>query len=155
MKLGDVVKKERERKKLTAEDVAARLNVTPNEYSDIEAGASPAEVWGPRLALIAIALKVPTSRLIAETGKSRQAAQVSGQCGKLIRAKREDRGLSHRELAEKIEVQLSDVESIENGDSPLEHYAPLLLAFAETIDQPIFNLFYPCGLPLDKLTDYP
>jgi len=155
MKLGDVLKKERERKKLTVDDVAARLNVPSSEYSEIEAGTSPAELWGPRLALIAIALQVPTSRLIAETGKHKQTAQVSGQCGKLIRARREDRNLSQPELAQKIDAQASDVESIENGDSPLEHYAPILLGFAETIDQPIFNLFYPCGLPLDKLTDYP
>jgi transcriptional regulator with XRE-family HTH domain len=155
MKLGDVLKKERERKKLTVEDVAARLKISSGEYLEIEAGTSPAELWGPRLALIAIALQAPTSRLIAETGKFKQAAQVSGQCGNLVRARREDRGLSQLELAQKIEAQASDVESIENGDSPLEHYAPILLAFAETIDQPIFNLFYPCGLPLDKLTDYP
>ena len=25
----------------------------------------------------------------------------------------------------------------------------------EMIEQPVFNLFYPCGLPLDKLDDYP
>ena len=155
MKLGDVLKKERERKKFTVEDVAARLKIPASEYLEIEAGTSPAELWGPRLALIAIALKVPTSRLIAETGKFKQAAQVSGQCGKLINAQRESRGLSQQELAQKIEAQASDVESIEKGDSQLEHYAPILLAFAEAIDQPIFNLFYPCGLPLDKLTDYP
>jgi hypothetical protein len=54
-----------------------------------------------------------------------------------------------------IGAPVSLIESIESGASPLETYAPLLLAFAELIDQPIFNLFYPCGLPLDKLTDYP
>jgi hypothetical protein len=29
------------------------------------------------------------------------------------------------------------------------------LRFAEMIEQPIFNLFYPCGLPLQELQDYP
>ena len=155
MKLGDVLKKERERKKLTIEDVAKRLAIPPDEYLQMEAGSSPIEEWGPRLALIAIKLQVPTSRLIAETGKSQQARQVEGQCGALIRSQREKRNLSPQEVAEKIGAQDSQVESIEIGASPLEQYAPLLLAFAEVIDQPIFNLFYPCGLPLDKLTDYP
>ena len=37
----------------------------------------------------------------------------------------------------------------------IEKYGPLLLHFAELIEQPVFNLFYPCGLPLEKLDDYP
>jgi transcriptional regulator with XRE-family HTH domain len=155
MKLGEVLKKERERLKLTPEDVAARLGLSADEYQAMEAGDSPAEEWGPRLALIAISLQVPTSRLIAETGKSAQAKQVEGQCGKLISQHREAKGISKKDLAEKLEIALADVEAIEEGKTPLETYAPLLLAYAEVIRQPIFNLFYPCGLPLDKLTDYP
>jgi transcriptional regulator with XRE-family HTH domain len=155
MKLGDVIKKERERKRLTIEDVAGRLAISLEQYQEMEAGDSPAEEWGPRLALIAIRLQTPTWRLITETGKSAQARQVEGQCGKLIRSHREKRGLSLQEMAQEIEVSVSEMASIENGASPLESYAPLLLTFAEVIDQPIFNLFYPCGLPLDKLTDYP
>src|SRR5215831_10996906 len=153
MKLGDVLKKERERKKLTPDDVAGRLGISADEYLEMEAGNSPAEEWGPRLALIAIKLQVPTSRLIAESGKSKQAGKVQGQCGGLIRSQREARGISLQQLAEGIQVQTVQMESIEKGDCPLERYAPLLLAYAEVIDQPIFNLFYPCGLPLDQLTD--
>jgi transcriptional regulator with XRE-family HTH domain len=155
MKLGDVLKKERERKKLTEEAVAGRLGIPVAQYLEIEVGDSPAEVWGPRLALIAIKLETPTSRFISETGKSAQAKQVEGQCGKLIRSHRERRGLSQQELAEKLEISPTEMESIEDGKTPLETYAPVLLSFAETVDQPIFNLFYPCGLPLTQLTDYP
>jgi transcriptional regulator with XRE-family HTH domain len=155
MKLGDVLKKERERNKLAVGDVAARLGIPIDSYLEMEAGNSVAEEWGPRLALIAIKLETPSSRLIAETGKSAEAKQVEGQCGKLIRSHRERRQRSQQELAEMIGAPVSLIESIESGASPLETYAPLLLAFAELIDQPIFNLFYPCGLPLDKLTDYP
>jgi transcriptional regulator with XRE-family HTH domain len=155
MKLGDVLKKERERKRLTVDDVAKRMGVSTEQYSELEAGSSPAEEWGPRLALIAVALKTPTSRLIAQTGKSAQARQVEGQCGKLISSNREKRELSLKDLAEKIGVSESDAAAIEQGKTDLETYAPWLLAFAETIDQPIFNLFYPCGLPLADLTDYP
>ncbi|HKV41005.1 MAG TPA: helix-turn-helix transcriptional regulator [Blastocatellia bacterium] len=154
MTLGDVLKKERERKKLTIEDVSSRLGIDVETYSQMEAGASPAEEWGPRLALIAVALHTPTSRLIAETGKSAQARQVDGQCGRLIGEHLQKRGLSRQDLAAKLAISSSEMESIENGTTQLETYAPLLLRFAEIIDQPIFNLFYPCGLPLDKLTDY-
>jgi transcriptional regulator with XRE-family HTH domain len=155
MKLGDVLKKERERKKLTMDDVAGRLGIKVEQYLEMEMGNTPAEEWGPKLALIAIALQTPTSRFIAETGKSAQAKQVEGQCGKLIRSHRERRELSQKELAEKLEIPISEVESIEEGRTPLETWAPILLSFAETVNQPIFNLFYPCGLPLAQLTDYP
>jgi|SRR5580704_4681474 transcriptional regulator with XRE-family HTH domain len=155
MKLGDVLKKEREKKKLTVDDVAKRMGLTAEQYGEMEAGNSPAEEWGPRLALIAVALKTPTSRMIAETGKSAQAKQVEGQCGKLIHSHREKREMSRADVAEKIGVSEEDMATIEEGKTELETYAPLLLAFAEAIDQPIFNLFYPCGLPLAELTDYP
>jgi transcriptional regulator with XRE-family HTH domain len=155
MKLGDVMKKERERKRLTVEEVASQTGLPIEQYENMEAGNSPAEEWGPRLANIAIALHTPTSRLIAETGKSAQARQVEGQCGKLISVHREKKGLSAEELAKKLEISKSEMEDIERGASPLEECAPILLSFAEAIDQPIFNLFYPCGLPLETLTDYP
>lgn len=155
MKLGDVLKKERERKQLTLEDVVGKLGIPLEQYQEMEAGNSLAEEWGPRLALVAVALRTPTSRLIAETGRSTDAKQVEGQCGKLIVSHREKKGISQKDLAEKIQVSISEMESIEAGSTALETYAPLLLSFAEIIDQPIFNLFYPCGLPLDKLNDYP
>ena len=154
MKLGDVLKKERERRRLTVEDVIRRLGVSQEQYQELERGDSPAEEWGPKLALMAIALQTPTSRLIAETGRFAQAKQVEGQCGRLISWHRERKGLSQGELAEKVNISASEMQTIESGASPLENYAPLLLSFAETIDQPIFNLFYPCGMPLDQLTNY-
>jgi len=155
MKLGDVLRKERGRKKLSDVDVVKRLGITLEQYREMEAGNSTAEDWGPRLALIAMALQVPTSRLIAKTGKSAQANQVEGQCGKLIATYREQAGLTQQELAEKLAIVYSEMDSIENGVTPLEFYGPILLSFAEIVEQPIFNLFYPCGLPLEKLTDYP
>lgn len=155
MKLGDVLKKERERKKLSQEEVGARLGIPIEQYKEMEEGRSPAEEWGPRLALIAVKLQTPTSRLIAETGKSAQARQVDGQCGKLISSHRERREVSLEELANKIGISVQEMESIESGTTPLEVSGPVLLAFAEIIDQPIFNLFYPCGLPFADLPDYP
>lgn len=155
MKLGDVLRKERERRKLEPEKVATQLGLSVEAYQQLEAGASPIEEWGPRLAQMAIKLSTPTSRLISDTGRSAQAQQEKGQCGMLIRKHREQRELSLAELASHLSVPEEEVVSIENGESPLETYAPVLLRFAETVDQPIFNLFYPCGLPLDRLEDYP
>lgn len=151
MKLGDVLRKERERKRLDVERVAAELNVAVDDYHELEAGSSPIEQWAPKLAQIAIQLSTPTSRLISETGKSRDA----GACGHLIRTHREKRELDRDQLAQSLGWQVSELDSIEAGKSPLESYAPLLLRFAELIEQPIFNLFYPCGLPLNQLEDYP
>ena len=48
MKLGDVIRKERERRKLTIDDVASRLGVTKDEFEQIEAGNSDAEQWAPK-----------------------------------------------------------------------------------------------------------
>ena len=58
-------------------------------------------------------------------------------------------------MAEQLEVSKEEYEQIEGGQSPIEEFGPLLLHYAEVIEQPVFNLFYPCGLPLDKLDDYP
>ena len=155
MKLGDVLRKERERKRLPEEVVAQALSLPVDEYRALEGGESQIEEWGQKLAQIAIKLATPTSRLISETGRAAQAKQVDGQCAKLIKSHRERRQLGQQEFAERVGMSVDEIAAIENGHSPLETYAPLLLRFAEVIDQPIFNLFYPCGLPLEKLEDYP
>jgi transcriptional regulator with XRE-family HTH domain len=154
MRLGDVIKKERERKNLTIEQVASHLGVTVKECQEMECGHTSIEEWGPRLAQIAIKLQTPTSRLISRNGKSNGAKQEDGQCGKLIKARREGKVLGRREFAALINLSPEEVSRIEDGTSPLETCGPLLLRFAELIEQPIFNLFYPCGIPLDQLDDY-
>jgi len=155
MKLGDVLRKERERKKLSLESVAANLGLSIDAYQELEGGTSPIEEWGMKLARIAIKLFAPTSRLISETGKSAAARPDDGQCGKLIKASREGKAIDLEEFAKRVEMPVEELTDIEAGKTPLETYAPLLLHFSELIEQPIFNLFYPCGLPLDKLEDYP
>ncbi len=153
MKLGDVLKKEREKKGVSAEDTATRLQLSTEDYSLLEGGESEAEVWGPHLAQIAITLETPTSRLLSDSGRSEDTAK--GQCGALVTKHRERRGLSLEALADKLGLTTKEVEAIEGGESPIETVGPQLLRFAELIDQPIFNLFYPCGLPFQELDDYP
>lgn len=153
MKLGDVLRKERERRGLAPPEVAAALGVPQEEYLELEEGRSPAEQWGPRLARIAIALETPTSRLLAESGRS--ADTQAGQAGALIRRHREARDKTPEQLAEETEIPVEEYRSIEEGGSPIETYGPRLLAFAEIIEQPVFNLFYPAGLPFQELDDYP
>lgn len=153
MRLGDVLKKERERKKLSFEETAGKLGVSAEKYGEMESGSSGAETWGPLLARIAIKLETPTSRLLADSGKS--ADTKPGQAGDLIRKHREKRGKKPDEMAQLLEVSAEEYGQIEAGQSPIEEYGPLLLHFAEIIEQPVFNLFYPCGLPLEKLDDYP
>jgi transcriptional regulator with XRE-family HTH domain len=155
MKLGDVLRIERERKKFDPNRVSAEMGLTVEEYMQLESGSSQIEDWGPKLAEIAIRLGTPTSRLISRTGKSSGARQETGQCGNLIKAQRESHGLSREELANKLNWPVDEIISIEEGQSPLENIAPLLLRFAEVVDQPVFNLFYPCGLPFQSLESYP
>lgn len=153
MKLGDVLRKERLKKKLSVEEVAERLGIEAAEWEAMEAGESPAEDWGPRLALIAIELETPTSRLLADSG--RFADTREGQAGQLIRKHREKREKSPAALAEAAGVSEQEYQEIEDGTSGLETYGPRFLGFAEAIEQPVFNLFYPCGLPFQELDDYP
>lgn len=153
MKLGDVLKKERERKKLSFSETASRLGISEEKYGEIEGGTSPAETWGPLLAKVAIKLETPTSRLLADSGKS--ADTKPGQAGELITRHRERRQKTVDQMAADLEISKEQYESIEAGKSEIEEYGPLLLHFAEVIEQPVFNLFYPCGLPFEKLDDYP
>ncbi len=153
MKLGDVLKKEREKKKLSLEQTASQLGLTEDRYREIEAGGSPAETMGPLLAKIAIKLETPTSRLLAESGKSKDCQP--GQAGQLITKHRERRQKTPDQMAEMLEIPKEEYQQIEAGQSGIEEYGPLLLHFAELIEQPVFNLFYPCGLPFDTLDDYP
>jgi transcriptional regulator with XRE-family HTH domain len=153
MKLGDVLKKEREKKGVSVEDTASHLKVSQEHYEAMEAGESEAEEWGPRLAQIAIKLETPTARLLSETGRSEDAKE--GECGSLITKHRERHELTTEAMAEHLEISQEEYEKIESGDSALEQIGPRLLRFAELIEQPVFNLFYPCGLPFQELDDYP
>jgi transcriptional regulator with XRE-family HTH domain len=153
LKLGDVLRKERTKQDLAAAAAAERLGMTEDEYRQLEAGESPAEEWGPRLAQIAIELETPTSRLLALSGRAADTA--AGQAGPLIRGHRERRGKSVGEMAAALGIGDDDYGAIEAGESPLEAWGPRFLAFAELIEQPVFNLFYPCGLPFQELDDYP
>jgi transcriptional regulator with XRE-family HTH domain len=153
MKLGDVLKKEREKKGISVEDTAAKLQIDVADYQKMEAGESASETWGPILAEFAIRLETPTSRLIAESGRAED--HQPGGCGRLITQHRERRGKTVEDMIEGQELSGDDYEQVEKGKSPLETEAPRLLRFAEVIEQPVFNLFYPCGLPFQELDDYP
>ncbi len=150
MKLGEVLQKERERRKISPDDAAAKIGLAPDEYRALEAGETPAETWGPLLANIAIQLETPTSRLLAESGKS--ADCKAGQAGRLITGHRERRNKSVDQMAEGLGISADEYRRIEAGESEIETWGPRLLNFAEVVELPVFNFFYPFGLPLDKLT---
>lgn len=150
MKQGEVLMKERERKKLSPEQMAEKMQISPERYLEIEAGNSPAEKWGPFIRELAVALGVPTSRMFATTGKS--ADTKPGQAAELIRKHRESKQLTVDALAQKLNVPREEYEAIESGSSEIEEWGPLFLRFAETIEQPVFNLFHPFGLPFEKLS---
>jgi len=160
MKFGHVLRKEREGKTglnrsnpYEPDEMAKRLGIAPTDYAQLEADDSPAEKWFCLLCNLAVKLGAPTSRLLAESGRSADCA--AGRAGPLIRARREERGFTVEEMAELLGVSVEEYVPIEKGTSPIETYGPLLLRFAELIDQPVFNLFLPCGLPYAQLNDYP
>jgi transcriptional regulator with XRE-family HTH domain len=70
VKLGDVMRKERERCGLSAVQVASTLNLDIGEHADIENGKSAAEQWGPIIAAIAMKFRVPIARLLSVNGRS-------------------------------------------------------------------------------------
>jgi hypothetical protein len=57
-------------------------------------------------------------------------------------------------MAKAIGIQHEEYLQIESGSSELERFGPMFLRFSELIDQPMFNLFYPCGVFFEKLDDY-
>ena len=149
MKLGEVLMKERERKKLSKEDVASKLGISLEEYDQIEAGESEAEKWFPLLCLTAVKLSVPTSRLLAESGKSKDCNP--GQAGPLIKGHRERRQMTADQMAEQLEVSREEYEQVEAGQSGIEKWGPLFLHFAEIVELPVFNFYLPFGLPYNQL----
>ncbi len=155
MKQGEVLMKERERKKLSPEELAGKLEIPVDRYLGIEAGESPAEKWGPLIRELAVALEVPTSRMFAPTG--RWADTRPGQAGELIRRHRENKGLSAEAVAEKLGIAVEDYQAIESGTSEIEEWGPFFLRYAAEVLDPhfpgvVFNLFHPFGLPFEKLS---
>ncbi len=71
---------------------------------------------------------------------------------RLIRKHREARQLTPEQVAEKTGLSADDYKGIESGSSEIEEMGPFFLRFAEVIEQPVFNLFHPFGLPFEKLT---
>jgi len=159
MKIGDVMRKERTAKGLnryhsfTVEGIAERLGVSPEDYAQIEAGDSAVEKWFPLLCRLAVELEIPTSFLLARSGKSQDCRP--GQVGALIRLRREARGHTVDEMAEVVGLSIKEYVGVEAGESPFETIGPLMLRFAELIEQPVFNIYHPCGVPHDQLDDYP
>nr|HRC88129.1 helix-turn-helix domain-containing protein [Thermoanaerobaculia bacterium] len=113
MTQGDVLKKEREKRGLSLEETANRLGISSSEYSNLETGNSPVEDWGFRLAQAAITLETPTSRLLTDSGRSRDCRP--GQAGELIRRHRERRGKSKEEMAAAMGISVEEYERVETG----------------------------------------
>lgn len=155
MKQGEVLMKERERKKLSLEQLAEKLEVPVEKYREIEAGNSAAEKWGPIIRDLAVALETPTSRMFATSGKWSDTR--SGQAGGLIRGHREAKGKTAEAIAEKIGLTIDEYRQIEDGSSEIEEWGPFFMRFAAEVIDPhfpgvVFNLFHPFGLPFEKLS---
>jgi len=154
MKQGEVLMKEREKKKISLEDLAGKLAMPAERYREIEAGDSPAEKWGPVIRELAVTLKVPTSRMFAPSGKVADTRR--SQAGELIRKHREASGLSAEAVAEKVGISADEYREIESGSSDIEEWGPFFMRFAAEVLDPsfpgvVFNLFLPFGLKFEQL----
>ena len=137
MKLGDVLKKERERKRLSSEEMATKLGIPDDQYREMEAGSSPAEQWGPLLARVAIKLETPTSRACRSPTAASRPDTHAGQAGQLIRKHRERRGKSVEQMAEELGDPASrSTRPSRPAPRASSSTAQLLLNFAEVIEQP-------------------
>lgn len=152
MKLARVFEKERERNGISIADTARSLGMPEDAYRQLENGHSAVEKWGTVLAKAALKLKTPTARLISESGMA--VGIKNGNCGKLLRHFREETHASPEEMAAAVGVSTTEYEEIERGDSQLEFFGPILLRFAELVEQPVYNLLFPCGVSIEKLEDY-
>ena len=101
---------------ISIEETARELGVPEAEYRQIEGGETPAERWGPILAAIAIELETPSTRLLAESGKSKDTER--GQAGTLIAKHRERRNKTIEECdryesasLEQINGKLTQIQS--------------------------------------------
>ena len=155
VKQGEVLMKEREKKKIPLEELAAKMGVPEEKYREVEAGNSDAEKWGPRIRDLAVALAVPTSRMFATTGK--WSDTKPGQAAELIRGHRETKGLTPEVMAEKMNISVDEYKEIESGTSGIEEWGPFFMRFAAEVIDPhfpgvVFNLFHPFGLPFEKLS---
>jgi transcriptional regulator with XRE-family HTH domain len=148
-----VLRKERELKGISIGEAALGLHISEQEYKQLEKGHTAAEKWGVVLTRAALKLQMSSARLISENGRT--TGVKKGMCGKLIRRSREMRKASLEDVAASVGVSTAEYEEIERGESALEIFGPQLLYFAELIEQPIYNLLYPCCVPLEKLEDYP
>ena len=153
MKLAEVFKKERELKGISVADAARSLNISEEAYQQLEDRHSAVEKWANVLTKAALTLKTPTARLVSETGTA--GGITNGSCGKLIKHYREQRHVTQAEMAGAVGISVTEYEEIERGQSPLESFAPLLLCFAELIEQPVYNLLFPSGVQIEELEEYP
>lgn len=152
MKLATVFEKERELKGISIADTARSLGMSEEAYRQLENGHSAVEKWGIVLTKAALKLKTPTARLISESGTA--VGIKNRNCGKLLRHYREETRTSLEETAATLGVSTAEYEEIERGESQLEVFGPILLRFAELVEQPVYNLLFPCGVSIEKLEDY-
>jgi transcriptional regulator with XRE-family HTH domain len=154
MRLATLIAQERKRAGLSVDALAARAGVMPADVQALEGGAPQAETWGARFADLAIALEVPISRLIAESGRA--ADHRPGDCGRLVAAWRAKKARALDETAAAAGMTTGDLRALESGLDEArgaDRWMPVLLAVAQAVDQPLFNFFYPYGVPLRELEE--
>jgi transcriptional regulator with XRE-family HTH domain len=137
---------------LSAEEFARLAACAPAELEQLERGEHPAERWFPVLCGAAVTLEVPVGLLVSPDGRSDSSDDAIGS---RLLAARSRLGLSVEAMAQSLRLSAVEYASVERGHAPFESCGKLMLRVAEVLDQPLFNLYMPCGVSYRDLDNYP
>lgn len=147
-KLGVLIQDARLAAGKRVEECSEVIGVTPSDFTAYEYGEKSPSL--PELEVLAFYLDIPLNhfwgnRAISEDDKSRQdfdkkqlVSLRQRVVGTLIRQARTEVGLSLDDLAERVDLTPSQLESYEFGQSPIP--LPLLEALSAELDLPIHDL---------------
>lgn len=158
MHLGAVIHRERTGNGISrtgersTDEFARRVACTPAELEQLERGEHPAERWFPVLCEAAVRLEIPVGLLVAPDGQSHS---LDDRIGARLLAARVRQGLSTEAMAQSLCLSLDEYVGLEGGHAPLEASGRLMLRIAEALEQPLFNLYMPCGVSYRDLDSYP
>eukprot|EP00667_Euglena_gracilis_P033505 EG_transcript_54879 len=105
--VGRRMKLERERTRVSKEEMAAQLHMDLDKYQTVEEGRSDLEVWATVTGQLAINLAKPFNRLLSDSGRWEDVRE--GQVGRRI-------------WKAQLEAQLSDEALLEGTGLTLQQY---------------------------------
>eukprot|EP00906_Rhabdomonas_costata_P038414 RCo054192 len=145
--VGGRMRAERERQGISLAEMARRMQMAEQEYTELEEGRTEVEVWAPLLGHFAMVTSRPTSRFMAASGRWEDA--VPGKVGPRLREIREELRIPMERMVDSLPISVAEYAQIEQGVTGMEVWPPKLLKFANLTGIPIYNFII--DLPLQEL----